>query len=226
NFKDDKGKIRSRPQNTSYYFKEGLTWSDVNSQYFGIRYTPKGFIFDVKGSSLFTDNKDFLLILLGFLTSKVSSELLDLLNPTISFQTGDLKSLPVIEPDNSDLVKELVRNSIKISKDEWESYEISWKFKKHPYITFGKEYDKLSKVNNCWEKRMNNYIEKLKENEQTLNEIFIRTYGLEGELSPEVDRTDITLRYESRISNTKSFLSYFIGCVMGRYSLDVEGLAY
>ncbi|ASF41330.1 SAM-dependent methyltransferase [Halobacillus halophilus] len=213
-------------KNINFYFREGLTWSDVNSQYFGIRYSPKGFIFDVKGSSLFTNNKDFLSIILGFLTSKVSSEMLELLNPTISFQTGDLKSLPIIEPTNRNLVKELVESSVQIAKDEWESYEISWDFKQHPFITNIKEIEKISEANSCWKEKVNNYIQQLRKNEQSLNEIFIKTYGLEGELSPKVEEKDITIRNESRINNTKSFLSYFIGCVMGRYSLDVEGLAY
>jgi len=213
-------------KNIGFYFREGLTWSDVNSQYFGIRYTPKGFIFDVKGSSLFTNDKDFLLIVLGFLTSKVTSEMLELLNPTISFQTGDLKSLPIINPTNSNLVKELVESSIQIAKDEWESYEISWDFKKHPFITYAPINDKLSEINSSWKENVHNYIHQLKENEQRLNKIFIKTYGLEGEISPDIEEKDITIRDESLINNTKSFLSYFIGCVMGRYSLDFEGLSY
>jgi hypothetical protein len=226
NYKDERGKLKSRPQNTKYYFKEGLSWSDVNSQNFGVRYTPPGYIFDVKGSTLFTEDRIKLFIILGFLTSKVSSEMLELLNPTISFQTGDLKSLPIIFPETGELVYELVAENIEISKNDWESYETSWGFLAHPYFKYKDLSNVVKTLNSFWLDKNNDSINKLKQNEEELNEIYIDLYGLEDEISSKLDDKDVTIKRAKTKDSVKSFLSYFLGCTLGRYSIDNEGIAY
>jgi type II restriction/modification system DNA methylase subunit YeeA len=211
-------------RNQKDYFKEGLTWSDVNSRYFGIRYSPKGFVFDVKGSSLLVDDKDILLIILGVLSSKVSSEILKMLNPTISFQTGDLRRIPIKKPHDISETINLVKRNIDISKNDWDSFETSWDFKKHPFLQ--QSMNTLVDSYNKWEERSEQNYEELKKNEEELNRIFIELYGLQDELEPEVLDKEITISKAGRESDTNSFLSYFIGCLMGRYSLDQEGITF
>ncbi|WP_284035626.1 BREX-1 system adenine-specific DNA-methyltransferase PglX [Neobacillus sp. 114] len=225
-FVDENGKVRSRPQNTEYYLREGITWSDVSSSYFGARYTPKGFLFDVKGSSLFVDSKEMLFYIYGILTSKITREILKYLNPTLSFQVGDLKRIPIKESHKKQVVISIVRENIDISKADWDSYENSWSFTKNPFL---KQPGTLTKLSDCfayWEMETRKRFRQLQKNEETLNEFFLKVYGLEDQLTSEVLEEEVTVRNADRDRDAKSFLSYCMGLMMGRYSLDFEGLAY
>ena len=216
---------RSVIRNPTYYFREGLTWSDISSNHFGVRYSPKGFLFDVKGSCLFTDNRDILFTIQGVLASKVAYRVLMMLNPTMSFQVGDIKRIPILDQYNS-FVNEIVGENISISKYEWNSFEISWDFGCHSFMQAGKNCTKLVDAYSVWFTETDNRFNQLKLNEESLNRIFIDLYGLQDEMTPDVPDEEITIRKADRLRDTKSFLSYFIGCVMGRYSLDLDGLAY
>ena len=209
-----------------YYFNEGLTWTDLSSRNFGGRYSKKGFVFDVKGSSMFFNNPEDLYFLLAFLDSSLVNIFLKILNPTMSFQVGDLKRLPIIRIKSKYIkyMKEKVNESIKISKFEWDSYETSWDFEKHPILNFKK--NKIEDCFNMWVQLSKLQFEKLKDNEKEINEILINTYELQEELTPEVEDKDITIRKADRDREMKSFISYAVGCMMGRYSLDEEGLVY
>ncbi|MDK0863978.1 BREX-1 system adenine-specific DNA-methyltransferase PglX [Clostridium perfringens] len=227
-FVDDKGKLRSRPQNRQYYFKEGITWSDVSSSYFGVRYAEKGFIFDVKGSSMFPKKTYKIELILAILTSKIVSEFLKILNPTISFQVGDLKRLPIILP-NKEVEEEIVnlaKENILICKEDWDFFEISWNFVKHPFIIFSTENRLIRDSFENWEQYKLNQFNKLKFNEEKLNKILINLYGLENECSEEIENKYVTIKMPNKENEVKSFISYAVGCMFGRYSLDQDGIVY
>ncbi|KUO61377.1 hypothetical protein APF79_11990 [bacterium BRH_c32] len=233
NFMNEDGELRSRPQNISYYLKEGLSWSLINSSFYAVRYMPVGFIFNVAGISAFT-SPDKLFSLIALLNTKLAQEFIRIINPTMNNNPGDVSNIPVIFP-NSDLLNHLVIDCIDASKIEWNSRETSWDFKKNELLRL-KENGQLQTAykNYCgyWQKQ----FFQLHKNEEELNRIFIEIYGLQEELTPNVELKDITiLKQETTISEEgklqfnadeimKQFISYAVGCMFGRYSLDKEGL--
>lgn len=137
NFKDTTGKVRSRPQNTAFYFKSAITWSDITSASFSGRYSPPGFIFDVKGSSGFP-NQNILLYVLSFLNSAISQSCIKILNPTVTTQVGDMSRIPlIIDHGKKETIDYLGEQCVNISKTDWDSYETSWDFKRHPLLNYG-----------------------------------------------------------------------------------------
>ena len=222
-FVDEKGKLRSRPQNTGYYFKECASWSLISSSSTAFRYKPNGFIFDVSGMSFFS-TKD-LLYYLGFCNTKIAYSVLKIIAPTINFQAGDIAKLPILF-DKSKLfeITNLVKNSIDISENDWNSFETSWDFKTQPLVK--SHVNTISEAYNLWNAECESRFNTLKSNEEELNRIFIDIYGLQDELTPEVEDKDVTVRKADLVRDIKSFISYAVGCMFGRYSLDVEGLAY
>ena len=243
NFKDASGKLRSRPQNTDYYFKEAITWSLITSGGFSIRYREAGSIHDVAGMSAFSNNHNKLMYLLGLMSTKISNYVFKILNPTINLQVGDFNNFPVLSTDSKPIIN-IVEKSIDISKQDWDSFEISWDFKKHPLLTHKKEANTVEEAYTNWSNFTENQFNQLKANEEELNRIFIDIYGLQDELTPAVDDKDVTITriYDSkedipesmkgnnyvltREDVIKSFISYAVGCMFGRYSLDEEGLIY
>lgn len=224
NFIDEKGKLRSRPQNTNYYFKEGITWTLISSSKFGVRTMERGFIFDVNGMSLFIDKNKFNYIL-SFMCSNVCYEILKIINPTMAFQVGDIKKLSIIYNENKfNRINNLTKENIEISKNDWDYFETSWDFKVHPLIKF--KSNNLENSFEIWSNFAENQFNKLKSNEEELNKIFIDIYDLSDELSYEVSDKDVTIRKADRERDIKSFISYAVGCMMGRYSLDIDGLAF
>lgn len=203
-----------------FYCKEGLTWSFISSSKFGIRYMPTGCFFDVAGSTLFskTDNK----YTLGFLASKVCFTILQLLNPTLNYQAGNIKSLPLIYK-NVSVVDALVDDCIRMSKSDWDSFETSWDFQKHPLI---RNTHTIKEAFTQWQRECDDRFNQLKANEEELNRIFIDIYALQDELTPDEEDKDVTVRKADLGRDIRSFVSYAVGCMMGRYSLDVDGLAY
>ena len=133
NFKNEEGKLRSRPQNTQFYFRECISWSLISSGTVAFRYKPFGNIFDIAGMSCFSDEKLF--YLLGLCNSPIALEALAVLAPTINFQAGDIANIPVVIDDNQvENVENIVDSNITISKSDWDSFETSWDFKKHPLV--------------------------------------------------------------------------------------------
>lgn len=214
-------------RNTAYYFKKSITWSFVSSSYFGVRYSDQGFIFDVGGSSVFPP-EEYHLFLTGLLCSKISTLLMQVLNPTLNFQVGNVASLPVILPDSDTKAKidSLIKENIAISRTDWDSFEISWDFKNHPLLAHKGSSKTIEEAFNNWAEFAEKQFYKLKANEEELNRIFIEIYGLQDELTPEVDEKDVTIRKADRERDIKSFISYAVGCMFGRYSIDVDGLIY
>jgi type II restriction/modification system DNA methylase subunit YeeA len=228
NLRDNKGKIKSRPQNTRYYFKKGITWSSISSSKLSMRYMENS-IFGGGGSGLFVNNKYFY-FLLALLNSKVTFEILNALNPTLNILVGDLKRLPInINTNQYDNIESLCIECINISKLDWDSYETSPGFERHPLLTVNekKENNILIAHNyNKWETEKSTRYSKLKENEEQLNNIFINIYGLEEEITSKVENNDISIFLSDVVKEIKYFISYFVGCLFGRYSLDKNGLVY
>ncbi|MDI3536378.1 MAG: hypothetical protein PWP30_860 [Eubacteriaceae bacterium] len=239
-------------RNKDFYFLEGLTWNKLSSSNFGVKYKRPGFIFDDTSRSafLFEDNVS-LNYVLGFLSSKVTFAYLQALNPTMSFTNNDLERLPLIMYIKQSEIDHLVSSNLIISKTDWDSFETSWDFKSHPLIAFSSQ-DQLQKYpeyqleenydrpvpeadwNNRniqaafdrWQAFTDHQFAQLKANEEELNRIFIDIYGLQDELTPEVKDKDVTIRKADLSREIRSFISYAVGCIFGRYSLDQDGLAY
>ena len=221
-FTDNRGKVRSRPQNTDSYFKPSITWSLITSSLFSMRYRLAGSIHDVSGMSLFYKDQD-LKIIMGLMNTKVGQYLLSMLNPTINFQIGNIISVPFLA-SNYDNSREIIQNSIKLSEQDWDAFETSWDFKRSSLLTTNAAT--LQQAYNNWSQEASDRFNQLKSNEEELNKIFIDLYGLQDELTPEEDDKEISVRKADQVRDIKAFLSYFIGCVFGRYSLDKDGLAY
>lgn len=207
-------------RNPSYYFKSSISWSFVSSSYFGVRYYPKGFIFDVGGSSLFPQEENIFNSLAGFLCSHIAPDLMKVLNPTLNFQVGNVEQLPYINVPNKDYGK----NCIDIAKTDWDSYEISWDFTQNPIIR--SQQPNLEQAFNIWQQQNADAVAEMKRLEEENNKLFIDAYGLQDELTPDVPDEQITLTRADREKDSQRLVSYALGCMMGRYSLDEPGLIY
>lgn len=211
-----------RMNNMEFYFNPSVTWSKITSGAFSTRYVPKGFIFDVAGCSVFSNDKEKLIFLLGFTNSCIAKYILTIISPTLNYEVEHIKKLPIIfgEPK---MIQEKITSLILISKKDWDSFETSWGFKHHPLVcktaTVLEAFDR-------WQAECDERFDQLKANEEELNRIFIDIYGLQDELTPEVEDKDITVRKADLSREIRSFISYAVGCMFGRYSLDEEGLIY
>ncbi len=248
NFKDENGKLRSRPQNMDYYFREGMTWSTISSSSLSMRYSPKGFMFETKGSVCFANDDSNLKYLLAMMNTPIVAEILLALSPTLDFHEGPLAKVPaLIDTSVKTEVTALADDNISISKQDWDSFETSWDFTEHPLVRLSKDlwdatavgatmsyyYGGHPKVGSplelcymLWQGECNERFKQLKSNEEELNRIFIDIYGLGDELTPEVEDKDVTVRKADLQRDIKSLISYAVGCMFGRYSLDTAGIAY
>lgn len=225
-FVDDEGKVRSRPQNIEYYFREGITWTLISSSFFGVRSSPCGFIFDINGMSLFVE-KGELFYFTGLLCSIVITECLRVINPSMAFQVGDIARIPVIEhPDGEtkDDIEKVVSASIALARADWDNFETSWGFRDQPLLRVGLKGATLESNWRNWEAQSTAAIRRMQELETENNRLFIDAYGLQDELTPDVPEEQITLARADARRDIAAFLSYAVGCMMGRYSLDQPGL--
>ncbi|MEG2610151.1 MAG: BREX-1 system adenine-specific DNA-methyltransferase PglX, partial [Bacilli bacterium] len=222
-------------KNIGYYLRECISWGMITSSDISVRYYDSGYIFDIAGCCLFAEHKN-LIYLLAFLNTKIARELTKAINPTINMNVGDIANLPIIyEEKYNSQIEKIIEENISISKREWDSFETSWDFKKHPLINMGislfdpetKQKEELLSNNfNYWNQICSDWFNKLKQNEEELNRIFIDIYGLQDELTAEIEDKDITIRKADRTREIKSLISYAVGCMFGRYSLDEDGLIY
>jgi hypothetical protein len=209
-------------KNRNWYFKEGLTWSTLSTASFGARYCGGGYIFDAKGSMAFPNNATDIRYYIALLNSCVSAGYLDVLTPTMDFNIVGLKSVPYIVAKEYDVV-EITNRCIAIAINDWDSTETSWDFTRHPLIC-GERTVAVAFAK--WELEAQERFDTLKQNEEELNRIFIDIYGLHDELTPDVEEKDVTVRRADLGREIRSLISYAVGCMFGRYSLDVDGLAY
>ena len=241
------------------YFDEGISWSALSSGNISMRYSEAGYIFDSKGSKAFMCNGTNVFLILAYLNSCVAQQFLGILSPTLDYNNGNIEKLPYIETKNREVLITLGKKLEEESRANWDSFETSWDFKVHPLVrckTFSPEevaedakhnivdMNYIEEAVKRWRNECYLRFQELKENEEELNRIFIDVYGLQNELTPEVEDKNITVHrvFENRdevpdsMKNSNytrtyrdeivSLLSYAVGCMFGRYSLDVPGLAY
>ncbi len=223
-FTDEKGKVRSRPQNTNFYFREAISWSDITSATTCFRYFPKGFIHDVTGMSAFCSSANRNAIL-GYCNSSIVAALVKALNPTVHFQIGDFVRLPFLVDAMIDGIDEIVDEAVRISVDDWNRSETAWGFLRF----WDRQEFSASRLElswSSWLEKAQQCRNKLQALEEENNRLFIEAYGLQGELSPHVPDEQITLARADREKDCQRLISYAIGCMMGRYSLDQPGLIY
>ena len=230
------GSYSRQIMNEKFYLKPSVSWSSISSQKIGVRYYPQGFIFDTAGPSLFIENERTNMFAMGLLASVVSEYFIKAMNPTINLLASDIANLPLIDTTSqiTERIVKLVRDNINFSKKDWNLFETSWDFTIYPLVKAITKYPHkmdignvyLVECYNIWAAECEERFAKLKANEEELNRIFIDIYGLQDELTPEVEDKDVTVRKADLQRDIKSLLSYAVGCMFGRYSLDVEGLAY
>ncbi|WP_404352362.1 BREX-1 system adenine-specific DNA-methyltransferase PglX [Caproicibacterium sp. XB2] len=217
-----KGFGRAAIRNKDFYYQAGITWTAISSAKISVRLFDYGFLFSSAGFCIF--EREFKYYLLAFMNGKVCAEILKVLSPTINFNVGDIARLPVkIEQDKRSQIETVTKENVNISRHDWDSFETSWDFQKHPLI---RNTRTIKEAFSQWQTECDERFNQLKANEEELNRIFIDIYGLQDELTPEEDDKDVTVRKADLGRDIRSFVSYAVGCMMGRYSLDMDGLAY
>ena len=284
-FRNGKGKLAARPQNTQYYFKEGITWNKLSSSRFSVKYKAPGFIFDDTSRSMFPNDLELLWYLIGLLCSNTTLHVFKILNPSMSFTNGDIERMPFVL-DKKMEVDQTVKRCIQISSEDESAYETSWNFKVNPLVALARgnlvnpvnpverevvsgqwpvireqgaravlstAHCPLSTLYAQLRQQWAESCEEMRRLETENNRIFIEAYGLQDELTPEVSWDEITLtcnpwyRYNAKCGmrneelggtlpkdaelekrlmadTVKELISYAVGCMMGRYSLDKPGL--
>ena len=214
------------------WYKKGITWGLITSYKPSFRILPEAATFDVGGSSVFFNDYTNYDYYLGLLNSKVYLAIATVLNPTLNFQVKDIRSMPIIMRREKE-IQELVEKAISISTQDWNSFETSWDFLVHPLVQTaydlsanGRHQVTLVKAYSDWKEACERRFAELKTTEEQINHIFIETYGMQGELTPEVEDKDVTVRKADLQREIKSLLSYAVGCMFGRYSHDTTGLVY
>ena len=222
-----------------YYFRENVSWSEIAMSNLAFRYYPEGFTFNVKGMSAFPQGQYSLYDLIAFCNSIVCAYYARIINPSISFGVNSFANIPFVAPPS--VVRDIAKQNIALSCEDWDSFETSWDFQRHPLVVDRREYrdqmelnfnaearrasvSLISKRYERWEWICEQRFQELKANEEELNRIFIDIYGLQNELTPEVADKDVTVRKADLGRDIRSLISYAVGCMMGRYSLDREGL--
>ena len=237
--KADGRNVQDYPHNMK--FSPSGTWSLISTGKPTFRYKESN-LSDIAGMSFYLAGQRTK-ELLGFCNSVVACEMLQLIAPTINYQAGDIGRLPILDyTEHRSRIVELVDECIKYSTNDWNAFESSWDFRKHPLVPTPQEWAEqrnsqfadaraakfslLSWHYDQWVYDCQYRFDSLKENEEELNRIFIDIYGLQDELTPDVEDKDITVRLADKKRDIKSLISYAVGCMFGRYSLDVPGLAY
>ena len=209
--------------NSDYYFSKGLTWSRISSRYFGVRYHDNGFIIGDAGPSVIVINDNYIFYMLGILLSQFSLRIISSLNESMTFQVGDLNRIPIlVKEEKKKEIEELVKLNIEISKKDWDENEISWDYIKH--FSLKSNSNNLKDIYGEYVNFKENEFIKMKNNEIKLNKIIYNLYNITEKF--EIKDDDITLNKMNKTDFTKSFISYAIGCMFGRYSLDNEGLQF
>ena len=215
------GRIKSK----EYYFKEAITWTFISSTSFGVRYSKNGAIFDVAGSSLFVD-QEYIFYILGFMCTELVTIFNQILNPTMNVQTSNIAQLPlIIDESKKEEIDDLVKENILLSKEDWDSFELSWDFKTHPLIKY-KKNGLIKDSFEEWENISKNRFNKMKENEIKLNKLFLEIYNLKDDIELNISDEEITVKIANNEREIKSLINYAVGCMFGRYSLDKEGIIY
>lgn len=245
NYEFDGKELREFPKasitGSNNYFEENISWTRITSSKISFRYTPKGSIPNMAGLCAYSDNINYLI---GLLNTKMIGELLMIMNPTLNYPPGTISNVPVIIDEmQRQNIEKTTKENISISRADWDAFETSWDFQSHPLAptTYERRERLSSGIHSAerkksvslladryayWEQACNDRFSTLKKNEEELNRIFIDIYGLADELTPEVEDKDVTVRRADLPRDIRSLISYAVGCMFGRYSLDTPGLAY
>lgn len=208
-----------------YWYKEGITYTDITTKGCAFRYLPEGCVFDKAGPAMV--NVEPLYYILALFNSKIINYYLMFLNPTLHIQVKDVKNLPIlINQKHLEKIEILEKNNISLVKRDWDSSETSYDFTANPILMIDRECKHIKYNSKKLLKFSQEQCEQLKINEEEINRIFIDTYSLHDELTPEIDEDTISIREINLEREIKAFISYAIGCMLGRYSLDQEGLVY
>ena len=220
NCRDENGRQKSRPQNREYYFRSGLTWSDVCTGKYSMRRMPENFVFDSCAPSMFSNDvpENYILALYN---TNVAQMYLNFLAPTIHYTCGSVLKMPLIYDKSFDL--QIVDECIEIAKQDWDSFENSWDFVSHPLIG---NYRKIEDAFDAWKDICEFRFQRMKQNEEYINGFFANLYGLPDAFDRSVDDEYVTVRKANLARDIKSLISYAVGCMLGRYSLDKTGIAY
>lgn len=214
-------------RNRDVYFQPFLAWTKISSAGTGFRKFEDYFLFDGAGGSLFNKNCGIESnYLLGMLNSKVNTLILNLISPTLNFNENHIGSIPILKCEDQKVIEnisKIVNHAVDLSKLDWDTFETSWDFQRHPLL---RKVSTIAEAFEQWQTECDDRFNQLKANEAELNRIFIDIYGLQDELTPEVEDKDVTVRKADLGRDIRSFISYTVGCMFGRYSLDVDGLAY
>lgn len=224
------------------YFKECITWNRISIGKLAVKYQPAGIIQGDMSPFFLPNNSETMIYIMALMNSVVSEKMIHTINPTITMPVGDIAKLPVmIDSDFKNIVQKVANECIDFARNDWDSFETSWDFRRHPLIRCVLFSIKEMQENKKKYRKDRNYIEdaftnwdnecflrfnQLKSNEEELNRIFIDIYGLQDELTPEVEDKDITVRKADLGRDIRSFISYAVGCMFGRYSLEQEGLMF
>lgn len=215
-----KGSVIRNPQ---FYFKQGMTWSSLTSGKLSMRYSPKGFLFESKGSVCFMKDEKNLLYILGLMNTSIVSNMLLVLSPTLDYHEGPMSRVPIIISNQyKNRVEKIVKENIEMCKKDWDSFEISWDFKQHPLVKYSVRT--IKDAFDIWTRECEVRYISLKNNEEELNRIFTDIYGLNGEVSVEVDEKDVSVHRADLQREIKGLISYAVGCMFGRYSVNEGGL--
>ena len=210
--------------NNEYEFKESITWSDINSSTFSARLHENGIISNNVSKRAYFVDKHELFYTLGYMNTNLCQYLLELIIPTIHFDIGYVGKLPVSNKNKNEIIK-LVEENIELSKLDWDDYEISWNYKTHPFIKFNKT-NNLNMIFDDWVEFKLKQFNSLKSNEIDINEQFNEIFSAKDIISSEIDDEKVSITLADYKSDIKSFISYAIGCMFGRYSLDNMGLQF
>lgn len=208
--------------NWNKFFKQGISWSDVATGKLACRFIPAGAIFNATGPTFFANDRNNEKYLLALFNSIVFQEFLNLVCPGLHYNTGPISKLPVIFA-KQEIITTYAESNIEMSQKDWDSFETSWDFKKHPLL---RNVSTISEAFTQWQAECEERFNQLKANEEELNRIFIDIYGLQDELTPEVEDKDVTVRKADLQRDIKSLLSYAVGCMFGRYSTYKDGLLF
>ena len=217
------GATGGRLVNIDCALRECLVWTKISSANISLRMKKQGIFFSDAAPGVFA-NRETLYYLLALLNTKYANEIIKLINPTLNFVPGAVSSVPVKKDEkNKGKIIEIAEGNVQLSEQDWDSFETSWDFQKHPLL---RNVSTISEAFAQWQTECDDRFNRLKVNEEELNRIFIDIYGLQDELTPEVEDKDVTVRKADLQRDIKSLLSYAVGCMFGRYSTYKDGLLF
>ena len=211
------------PRSLKFMFRESVTWNKITTGTATFRYKPVGTMFDVGGLSLFPNNPNDIYYFIALCNSVYTKKVLEIISPTLNCETGHVSAIPVIIDEKKPQISDIAKECISISKQDWDSFETSWDFVKHPLLS---DTSTIRSAFESWSASCQERYERMCTNEERLNTLFIKMYNLEGELTSVVQKETISLHMANLGNDIRSLLSYFVGCAFGRYSLDYKGLVY